>query len=210
MTPTADTVENKHQARTRRTQARILDAAESLFAEQGFENTQLEQVAARAGYTRGAIYAHYSSKEDLFLALLEQRVYAKIAAVQQMLESEPELPGRMNIFKQWLLRQGGDPAWGTLTLEFKLYAMRRPRSRKKLQRLYRLLSESSGKHFVELLFGEGLSRAAHMAAERRLTVMGAILNAVVLESHFKPELLPQKEIQAIVEKLFEALPNSGE
>ena len=59
----------KHQVRTEETQARILDAAGAVFSEQGYEKAQLEEVAARTGYTRGAIYAHYASKEDLFLAL---------------------------------------------------------------------------------------------------------------------------------------------
>ena len=66
---------NKHQVRTEETQAKILEAAQAIFSEQGFEKTQLEEVAARAGYTRGAIYAHYASKEDLFLALMEHRVF---------------------------------------------------------------------------------------------------------------------------------------
>ena len=60
---------NKHQIRTEETQAKILRAAEVIFSEQGFEKTQLEEIATRAGYTRGAIYAHYADKEDLFLAL---------------------------------------------------------------------------------------------------------------------------------------------
>jgi AcrR family transcriptional regulator len=203
----AKSSENKHQARTRRTQSRILDAAQSIFAEQGFENTQLEQVATRAGYTRGAIYAHYASKEDLFLALLEQRVYNKLDTMQQLIEAEPELKNRMAIFKHWLAGQVCDPSWATLNLEFKLYALRRPQSRKKLQRLYRLLSKSSRKQFVELLYGKGLTEREYLAAERRLTVMGAVLSAVVLESHFRPDLLPAKEIQSIVETLLEAMPS---
>ena len=40
---------NKHQLRTRETQTRILAAAEVIFSERGFENAQLEEVAARAG-----------------------------------------------------------------------------------------------------------------------------------------------------------------
>ena len=40
----------------------ILDAAEEVFAEKGFEGASLEEIAQRAGYTRGAIYKHFSSK----------------------------------------------------------------------------------------------------------------------------------------------------
>src|ERR1700685_2851593 len=96
---------NKHQVRTEKTQAKILQAAEAIFSEQGFEKTQLEEVAARAGYTRGAIYAHYASKEDLFLALMEHRVLTKFTAIRRLIEAEPEVSKRPGIFKHWLATQ---------------------------------------------------------------------------------------------------------
>src|SRR5277367_2346711 len=96
------TPKNKPQARTAATKVKILDAAQTLFAEQGFEKTQLDEVAARAGYTRGAIYAHYASKEDLFLELMELRVLTKFAAIRRVIEAEPEVSKRPGIFKRWL------------------------------------------------------------------------------------------------------------
>src|SRR5580692_11482890 len=108
MSPSALKARNKHQVRTEETQAKILNAAESIFSEQGFEKTQLEEVAARAGYTRGAIYAHYSSKEDLFLALMEHRVLTKFTAVRHVIEAEPDVSKRLGIFKRWLAAQLSD------------------------------------------------------------------------------------------------------
>src|SRR5271167_274529 len=134
---------NKHQARTEETQAKILDAALAIFSEQGFEKAQLEEVAARAGYTRGAIYAHYSSKEDLFLALMEHRVLTRFTAIRQVIEAEPKVSNRPAIFKRWIAAQAGDHAWAILMLDFKLYALRRPRSREKLQDLYEMLFKSN-------------------------------------------------------------------
>src|ERR1700691_2859486 len=114
MSPSALKAKNKHQVRTEETQAKILNAAEALFAEQGFEKTQLEEVAARAGYTRGAIYAHYASKEDLFLALMEQRVHTKFTAARRLIEAEPDVAKRTGIFRKWIARQVCDRSWGTL------------------------------------------------------------------------------------------------
>ena len=155
---------NKPQLRTAETQAKILDAAQQIFSEQGFEKTQLEEVAARAGYTRGAIYAHYSSKEDVFLALMEQRVLTKYTAMRQSLEVEPTVSKRLGIFKQWLGAQVSDQSWGTLMLEFKLYALRRPESRDKLMKLYERMANSSVHDFIKLLFGDGLSKAERAAS----------------------------------------------
>ena len=196
---------NKPQARTEETLARILDAAQTVFAEQGFEKTQLEQVAARAGYSRGAIYAHYSSKEDVFLALMEQRVHAKISTISQVIEDEPDIKKRRGLFKNWVTLQACDPSWSSLNLEFKLYSMRQAQGREKLQNLYDLLFKSTSKYFVELLFGKGLDTATRASAERRLAIMGAVLSAVALESHLRPELLPNHQVQIIVGELYDAL-----
>lgn len=55
-----------------RTRAEILDAAETVFAERGFGQTSLERIAERAGFTRGALYANFAGKDDLFLAVLDR------------------------------------------------------------------------------------------------------------------------------------------
>jgi AcrR family transcriptional regulator len=56
-----------------RTRARLVEAAARVIAEKGFERTSLEDVAARAGMTRGAIYGNFRNKEDLFLAVVAAR-----------------------------------------------------------------------------------------------------------------------------------------
>ncbi len=196
---------NKHQLRTEETQARILDAAQAVFSEQGFEMTQLEEVAARAGYTRGAIYAHYAGKEDLFLALMDQRVLTKFSGIRKVLEAEPTVAKRPEIFRRWMATQAADQRWGTLMLEFKLYSLRRPESRQKLLHMYELMAKASGSDFIELLFGANLDKASRAAAERQLVILGAILSAVNLESHFRPNLLPKLQVEAVLNELYEAL-----
>src|ERR1700678_1656229 len=102
MSPSALKARNKHQVRTEETQAKILNAAQEIFSENGFEKTQLEEVAARAGYTRGAIYAHYASKEDLFLALMEQRAQGKLRALNTMLGTNSDAQRRFSLFRSWI------------------------------------------------------------------------------------------------------------
>jgi len=196
---------NKHQLRTRETQTRILAAAEVIFSKQGFENTQLEQVAARAGYTRGAIYAHYSDKEDLFLALMRHQVLTQFTAIRRAIEAEPKLSKRLGIFKRWIASQVNDRYWSMLILEFKLYVLRRPRSRQKLLHAYDSMRRLSGGDFIEVLFGENLDKPSRAAIERRLTLIGAILGAVVLESHLRPKLFTKPLLQPVLEDLCDAL-----
>ena len=59
----------------RREQTRddLIAAADRLFVEGGFHATSLDQIAAAAGYTKGAVYSNFASKEDLFFAVYERR-----------------------------------------------------------------------------------------------------------------------------------------
>jgi AcrR family transcriptional regulator len=54
-----------------RTRQRLLAQAQRLFRERGYAATSLEQIAEAAGVTKGAIYGHFASKEDLMLSALE-------------------------------------------------------------------------------------------------------------------------------------------
>ena len=54
------------------TRQRIIDAAREVFLSRGVSRTSMEQIATKAGLTRGAIYWHFSNKTDLFSALREQ------------------------------------------------------------------------------------------------------------------------------------------
>src|SRR5215813_7956123 len=74
---------SRHQERSEATRARLIRAAEKIFARDGFEAAKLEEIAAEAGYTRGAFYANFESKEDLFFALLEQEITTRIETVRK-------------------------------------------------------------------------------------------------------------------------------
>ena len=67
------TVESRTQAeRSEGTRAAIVAAARELFAEKGYGATSTEEIVARAGLTRGALYHHFKGKGDLFLAVVDQ------------------------------------------------------------------------------------------------------------------------------------------
>lgn len=64
----------ERQAETR---ARLLDAAEAVILRRGFERASVEEITAEAGFTRGAFYSNFDSKEQLFFDLLADRAYAE-------------------------------------------------------------------------------------------------------------------------------------
>lgn len=86
--------EPKRPRRLRRTEqrqltrAQLLDAAERVFARQGFQGASIHAIAAEAGYSHGAIYANFDGKEDLFLVLVEERIDARLARVYEAADAE--------------------------------------------------------------------------------------------------------------------------
>jgi AcrR family transcriptional regulator len=77
----------EHTARQRRKEARpqeLLDAALALFAEKGFSATRAEEVAQRAGVSKGTLYLYYPSKEELFKAVVRNNLSSLIAEGQEV------------------------------------------------------------------------------------------------------------------------------
>ena len=67
----------------------LLDAAAEVFAARGLRDASVDEVAERAGYSKGAVYWHFESKDGLFLALLEERVDRPTREMIELLESAP-------------------------------------------------------------------------------------------------------------------------
>jgi AcrR family transcriptional regulator len=63
--------------RQQQTRNDLLDAAARVFVSRGFQGSSVEEISAQAGYTRGAFYSNFKSKEELFVELLHDRVYAR-------------------------------------------------------------------------------------------------------------------------------------
>src|SRR5918995_3188534 len=70
------------------TRAQLLDAAERIFARDGFRGASVEAIAEEAGYSHGAIYSNFKGKDDLFLVLVEERIDARLAGVYEAADTE--------------------------------------------------------------------------------------------------------------------------
>ena len=82
------------RTRTARAQGReardeLLTAALRVFARRGYRQAGVDEIAAAAGYSKGALYWHFSGKEELLLALLEERIDAPMREMVALLESAP-------------------------------------------------------------------------------------------------------------------------
>jgi TetR/AcrR family transcriptional regulator len=101
--------------RQRRKEARpqeLLDAALALFGEKGFAATRSEEVAARAGVSKGTLYLYYPSKEDLLKAVIRENLSNLIAEGADTLESHEGSTGDLlkYLVGTWWERVGNTPA----------------------------------------------------------------------------------------------------
>ena len=116
------------------TRQHLLDAAAIVFARNGFHGSTLDEVAATAGFTKGAVYSNFKSKDDLFLELVDDRIDRQFAVVSEILESgsrdaSEQFPRIREIFRSDMF---WDDNFITLWLEFVLYARRNPEAQAKL------------------------------------------------------------------------------
>src|SRR5712692_8018901 len=70
------------------TRERLRDAAAEVFIRHGFEGASVEEISAEAGYTRGAFYSNYASKEELFFEVLQERAYQEYTRILEETPSD--------------------------------------------------------------------------------------------------------------------------
>src|SRR5947209_5089093 len=73
----------------RETRAELLNAGLRVFARHGYRDAGVDEIAAEAGYSKGALYWHFSGKEDLLLALIDERIDAPMRDRVALLASAP-------------------------------------------------------------------------------------------------------------------------
>ncbi len=114
------------------TREHLLDAAAIVFARDGYHGASLDDVAAAAGFTKGAVYSNFKNKEDLFLALIDYRNAQMTAAFSAELDA-PAGSGDEQLPRiQDLIAGSFDRDMSALHYEFMAYAARNPETRAKL------------------------------------------------------------------------------
>jgi len=194
---------SRQQARTDATRAKLLKAAEHVFARNGFEAARLEDIAAAAGYTRGAFYANFESKEDLFMALLEDCVRRRVANVRQLMAQAQTPQAQAKALRQYYAQVATQKQWAMIFLEYKLFAIRHPEARARLQRRIRGLRAAGVEILQKLSFA--LHRPLPVPAAAAAVAMGALSNALLLEHMVDPESISGHEIHTLLGLFFDLL-----
>ncbi len=196
-------VTSRHQERSDATRAKLIRSAEKIFARDGFEAAKLEEIAAEAGYTRGAFYANFDRKEDLFFALLEREVSRRIEAFDAMTKDVEDPHEKMRAFREFFLTICQDRRWSLLALEFKLFAVRHPEVKARLVAMNRkLLGPRIGilKDIVE-----GTGRKLPIPPAAIVMSLSAATNSLSLEHMLDRGIMPEASLKAVLANYFDSL-----
>lgn len=194
---------SRQQARTDATRRKLLLAAEQIFARDGFEAARLEDIAGLAGYTRGAFYANFQSKEDIFFALLERWVGQRISEVDALLAQRESPAKLLRALRAHYAQITQDRRLALLSLEFKLFAIRHPEAHARLRARQRRLRVSAGGLLRRIARIAG--RTLPISCTAAATGFGALSSALSLEHFVDPTMVSEQETRHLLVVFFDAV-----
>jgi AcrR family transcriptional regulator len=176
----------ERQADTRR---RLVDAAAEVGARRGIARASLDEVADAAGFTKGAVYANFASKEELFLTVLDERFAERLEQIERRLGSgdDPQDQARQ-LGADFTRYFDADRDWARLVFEFAVHAARDDAFRAQLTARYRALRERIAAALQRRLDELGLD-SPQPAADLALMTF-AMANGVALEAMLEPDEVP--------------------
>jgi len=169
--------------RQRRKEARpqeLLDAALALFAEKGFAATRSEEVAARAGVSKGTLYLYYPSKEELLKAVIQQRLSSQIAAAAEQAAHYPGSTEELmrQVMGEWWTHVFDSPT----SAVFKLI-ITEARNFPEIAEFYVREVVGPGKELVGRIVQRGMARGEFRTVDVPCTVLSLIFPMIMLCLH---------------------------
>ena len=197
---------NKHQQRTEHTRRKLLDAGLRVFARDGFEAARIEDIAAASGHTRGAFYANFETKEDLFVVLLEEQAVKRVGELSAVLERSKTAQAALKALRAAYLERANDPRWAMLTLEFKLFALRHGKHAK-LAAAHRRIRASMNFDAIKKFLPPQLCDAK--TGEACKVMLEVALSGLVVEHAYDPKRISRQQVTILMGQIFDTFVSPG-
>jgi AcrR family transcriptional regulator len=173
--------------RREQTRQELLTAAEACFVTRGFHATSVDQVAERAGYTKGAVYSNFTAKEDLFFAVYERRVEQLLTEVVPGLRQA----GAAQAF-DWgasaaIERRDRDDGWLAVFFEFWAHVLRHPELRERFAAIHARFLEPLADAVQQLAEDRGQTLPGDVTAGQVVLAWNAMEVGLALERLTQPQ-----------------------
>jgi AcrR family transcriptional regulator len=177
-----------------RTRAALIEAAVAVIGEKGYERASLEEIAARAGMTRGAVYGNFKNKEELFLAT----VAARWQPIIPPFESGAPLKTQMRILGQAVAREAkARQPHAAAATAFQLYTLTHPAMMSQLAAKNAEIYRRMAKGLLTMIPEKELP----MPADRFIRVLDALITGLLFTYFQTPELISDEVFISAFEAL---------
>ena len=170
-----------------RTREDLIEAAIRVFARRGFHGATVDDVAAEAGYTTGAVYSNFAGKEDLFMAGFEHEVARHIAEVSAAVADAGEPAARSEAAaRQWMEFLAANPDRFLLFLEYMAYALRDERLRGDFKARFGAFRAATARMLADA------RQPLPLPAERMAVIANALTYGIAIERLAEPGAVPDE------------------
>ncbi|MGH3967520.1 MAG: TetR/AcrR family transcriptional regulator [Mycobacterium sp.] len=173
------------------TKARLLDAAAEVIARRGVERASLDEMAAHAGLTKGAIYSNFTSKDDVVAALIDTRLEHHFRRLETAIDPSAELTKQTaQAAEVWLAAWVDSQESFLLSIEFALHLGRHPDLRTHFAERYSKLRAKYA-HIVQD-HGAAADGQSPLPAEQMSIIYIAMIEGLSLAKLTQPEAVPDE------------------
>lgn len=191
------------------TRERLLAAAKSVFARRGYHGASVEEIAAEAGFSTGALYSNFEGKEDLFLALMDREIEQHAGEIARAVARQASVAARAaGGARQWMTTIEREPETLLLFMEFWAYGVRDPGIRPKVaERFAHMRGVLTG------LIAEGVrdfELELAIPAEQLALVIDALADGIARQKLADPAAVPDELMGRVLGLLLGAVARPSE
>lgn len=177
------------------TRARLLEGALEVFAERGFHGASVEDICDRAGFTRGAFYSNFGSKDELVLALFQATTDRLIEQISALLPELANQPVTLLDAVLGLLDEAAPDQrqWHLISTEFTLHALRDPDAARALNKQREMFRSRLTQLVEEIAAANGLEFSVPPEQFVRLVI--ALHEGARSQSLLEPRKVPAGSLE---------------
>ena len=185
------------------TRSCLMESAARVFARRGLQQASIDEVTGDAGFTKGAFYANFKSKEELFLAMLDERFAQRIEEIDRVWSSDGDIRDKARQAGQDFAQYLSDDEWSRLFFEFAAYAARNEEFRQELVTRYRALRERVADIYARQKEKMGIEPP--IAPEQVAAMIFAMVNGLALEKLLEPDAVADDAFGTMLVAFFAGL-----
>jgi AcrR family transcriptional regulator len=177
--------------RQEQTREELVGAAAKVFARRGYHQATVEEIAAEAGFSTGAVYSNFDGKEELFLALADRQVAERVAEIQAVAgAAERNDDAGLEAAEQFRAFLESDPDWPLLFYEFWSLSIRDPELQDELAKRRETIRDALAETLERV--ADELGFELRFPAPALATAIAASLNGLAFERAADPDALPDE------------------